>query len=35
MDLETIGNIILALSILAGGITFLYVNLHYKPDDED
>ena len=35
MDLESISNIILAISILAGGITFVYVNLHYKPDDED
>ena len=33
--LETIGNIILMLSIIAGGITFVIANAQYKPDPTD
>jgi len=33
--LESIGNIILMISIIAGGITFVVANVQYKPDDSE
>jgi|APSaa5957512535_1039671.scaffolds.fasta_scaffold31036_9 hypothetical protein len=33
--LETIGNIILMVTIIAGGITFVFVNVQYKPDESE
>ena len=33
--LKVFGDVIICLSILAGGVTFIIVNVNYKPDDKD
>lgn len=33
--LKIFGDVILCLSIIAGGITFVIVNVNYKQDDKD
>jgi len=35
MDLETAGNILLALMIIAGSIVFTVANVYYKSEEKD
>ena len=35
MTPETIGNLVLAVTLIASGILFIAVNLNYLPEDED
>lgn len=34
MSLEVVGNLLMAAGIIAGGITFIVVNVNYQPDEE-